>query len=557
MQTQPKKSEASTTTTMLNASYPTVENDNDTTIVSSHLRIKPVASEELALASVLPDPVSLGDVTIPASADESAPPQEPEEAQLLDLPGQVSAAAALVAPDIDPLSPGAIIKPRETDLQPKELVRKWPSTLMKLMNENDDDEWEPVMERIRTHADEIVIQGINGGQNALHAACIRYPPTHVVAAILAAKPQAALYQNFSGETPLHLASYSASEEVQALLVRAAPAAVSAQDKYGDCPLHFAARSGATYTLMEQLLSAAPTCVSLRNKRGVTPFWLLPRSYLEAENLEEIFDDDDDADDYRDDWELLLLLLRYAYFGADRPAPTRDNGELSYDWIVHAAAATPACPRETLKFLCHLFPEQAVRYNEKGYTPLLLAIQALDMEEPENWDENEDGFRENVDAAEVTLADAAQEGLPVEATVSQHVDTEYLQRALQKDTTQDENAESVISILLEWNPLAIVYGDSKGTMPLAHALLAGKSWQVVRRLIQACPRALESRDRSSGGLFMFQLAAMMSPDIDTVFTIARSLPELIAMTRRFAQVAQPGENPIKKKARVDDSYEMAE
>jgi ankyrin repeat protein len=462
-----------------------------------------------------------------------------------ELPRDSSALPAVAS-----VPEGAAIKPSNIPRR-KELVRIWPSLMMELMNQNDDDEWEPVMERIRTHPHEILIQGKNGGQNALHAACVRYPPTHVVQAMLQVKPEAALQQNFSGETPLHLASYSASEEVQDMLVRAAPAAVAAADQYGDCPLHFAARSGATYPLMERMLQAAPECVSMRNKRGVTPLWLLPRSYLEAESLEEIFEDD--AEDYQDDWMLLALFLRYSYFGAMQPAPRQEEtGRLSYDWMVHAAAATPSCPRETLKFLCHLFPEQALRYNEKGYTPLLLATQVPEMDEPEKWDENEDGFREHVEAADVTLADGTTEVLSTEATAVQNVDIEYLEQALQEGTTEEVNEESIVSMLLEWSPRSVVHVDSYGRLPLAHALLAGKSWKVVRQLIQACPRALVSRDSASGGLFMFQLAAMKSPELDTVYTITRSLPELVAMSGRCTRSPEGDDTPSKKRARLNSS-----
>jgi ankyrin repeat protein len=461
---------------------------------------------------------------------------------------QVSPRDDSALPEIASVPEGAIIKPSNLP-RPKELIRVWPSLMMELMNENDDDEWQPVMERIRTHPQEILIQGKNGGQNALHAACVRYPPTHIVQAMLQTKPEAALQQNFSGETPLHLASYSASEEVQDMLVRAAPAAVAAADQYGDCPLHFAARSGATYPLMERMLQAGPECVSMQNKRGVTPFWLLPRSYLEAETLEEIFEED--AEDYHDDWMLLALFLRYSYSHAGHSVPRHgESGGRSYEWMVHAAAATPSCPRETLKFLCHLFPEQALRYNEKGYTPLLLAAQAPESDEPERWDENEDGFREHVEAADVTLADDTAEGLPTEATAVENVDTEYLKQALEEGVTAEANKDSVVSMLLEWKPLSVIHVDSDGRLPLTHALLAGKSWKVVRQLIQACPRALVSRDSASGGLYMFQLAAMKSPELDTVYNITRSFPELVAMTRRCTRSPEGDDSSSNKRAKLN-------
>ncbi len=49
--------------------------------------------------------------------------------------------------------------------RPKNLVRKWPSMMMYLMSQSTDDEWASVMERIKTHPNEISIAGINGGMN--------------------------------------------------------------------------------------------------------------------------------------------------------------------------------------------------------------------------------------------------------------------------------------------------------------------------------------------------------------------------------------------------------
>ena len=467
------------------------------------------------------------------------------------------------------------------EFQNTPLCKQWPSQLMQLMNESShDDEWGAVRQRIQTHPHEILIAGQNGGQNALHAACVRYPPLPIVAAMLTACPTAAVVQNFAGETPLHLASYSASEEVQALLAVAQPTAAGLGDRYGDRPLHFAAREGATYPLMETLLRAAPAAIQAVNKRGVTPFWLLPRSFLEAEQLQDIVavvnhvanvananhvaensdndeddddsnqdtdmyeagdDDDDDEEDetsYADDWNLMVLFLRYAYF--DAVAPTSPRADTftdtpNYDWLVAAAAATPACPREVLRFLCRMFPQQACLYDKDGYTPLIRACLVQDLAEPSDWDENEDGFREPVEATDGILQNETDYVAPEDRQMVLG-DIEFVQQQVRAvedtDTAAAVEEPSVIEILLEWSPRSAFLPDVKQQrLPLAHALASGKSWNsTIRHLIAASPRALERMDPPSQ-MHMFQLAAMHAPELDTVYTIVRSLPVLVTSSVR--------------------------
>jgi hypothetical protein len=437
-----------------------------------------------------------------------------------------------------------------------ELDRRWPCTLMRLLSETDDDEWTIVMERIRTHPHEIRIQGKMGGQTPLHAACLRYPPLHIVQEMIHRYPEGALVQNFNGETPLHLASFSASEEVQEYLAKCCPASISLQDQYGDTPMHFAARSGATYGLMELLVQSAPLSICIANKRKATPIWLLPRSYLEVEAIEEVMNTD--VYDYWDDWKLLCLFLKYSYQSlgigetvnfnahiAHRYTDNYDGDDVEdayqlmtafdpeiYSWTVYAAAATPSCPREVLRFLCRMFPNKALEYNSKGFTPLLLACQVPEMDEPQKWDENEDGFREHVEVAEGELQNEDQ-AVPEEVTLMRG-DICFLQ---QLTDSSSESEESVIDVLLTWSPRSIIYADRDGRVPLAHAIVSGKSLRSIRRLIAACPRALECRDLPSR-FYMFQLAAMHSPDLDTVYTMVRSLPELLQTGRSYAHNTGP-------------------
>jgi Ankyrin repeats (many copies) len=476
--------------------------------------------------------------------------------------------------------------------RPTQFLAKWPTELTRLMSINMDDEWRDVMDRIISHPVEITVQGMNGGLNALHAACLRYPPTHVVQALLQARPAAATAQNFNGETPLHVASYgsSASEEVQLVLLQTAPEVAAVAEQNGDTALHFAVRSGATLHFMERLLQAAPQCISHRNNRGMHPFWLLPRRFLEANDMEEILNAEHAEPEYRDDWDALVLFLKYSYqyncsinsrkrreIFIDRQEDSREH----YHWVVHAAAATPACPREVLAFLCRMYPEQALVYNDDGCTPLLLAVQAtpeemlLDEPTEDAWDVNEDGFREHVDAATGELHNREDAVAEEEVALSEG-DADFITRAIQgrrvatssesndnsnassPEAASDENDDdddaqvesehhrdkpTAVDILLEWSPRSACIADEHSQrLPLAHALLSGQSWKTIRSLIAVFPRAINTRDPptsgggndnggGSSGLHMFQLAAMASPDLDSIYLIVRSLPQLVGTTGR--------------------------
>lgn len=404
----------------------------------------------------------------------------------------------------------------------------WPNELMRLIHEaQNTDDWQTVLDRIDKHPEEAHVVGEYAGQTALHAACFRYPPLEVVQRLLKEAKETASHQNKEDEVPLHHASYSSSEDVQIALIDSAPETVGMKDRYGDCPLHFAARSGATFTLLERMLQACPEALSQRNRRGATPFWLLPRTYLRAQSLSEILEEDEE---FHDDWENMKLFLKSSY-------PFSSNEE----FLVHAAAATPACPRIVLKFICGLFPTQALQYDQNGMTPLLLAAKMPLLKQPREWDETEDGYREHFEVVEANEGDAHDSNNDADETSLQEDASGYVRRmqnnlpadnatseASEEASGDEEDDGSVINIILEVNRSAASYADRDGRLPLAHALISGKPWKsAILPLIAACPRALESRDVPSQ-LYMYQLAALHSTSLDIVFTLVRSLPALISL-----------------------------
>jgi hypothetical protein len=118
------------------------------------------------------------------------------------------------------------------------------------------------------------------------------------------------------------------------------------------------------------------------------------------------------------WELLVLFLLYLYFDVEEAgkkqvaalshAPTK----LQFEWMVHAAASNPAYPRETSNFSVGC---SRTRYDENGYSPLLLAAKAIEMAEPTGWDEKEELYRAPVVVA--STSPLRNEKQPVPATAA--------------------------------------------------------------------------------------------------------------------------------------------
>ena len=92
----------------------------------------------------------------------------------------------------------------------------------------------------------------------------------LVAALLAAAPEAAMLGDANGDLPLHWASQFGTTpghaEARRLLLQAAPQAALVQDKDGDTPLMCAAIEG-NAAAVAQLLATAPQAADVRNNRG--------------------------------------------------------------------------------------------------------------------------------------------------------------------------------------------------------------------------------------------------------------------------------------------------
>ena len=426
----------------------------------------------------------------------------------------------------------------------------WPTVLHKYVGNENDDVWSAVIERAKSHPEEVGIQGAGYGQTALHAACYRYPPEAAIRVLIDACPKAASAQNSDGETALHLALDGASEKVQTMLLEACPAAVSMVDKYGDSPLHLAAQSGASTELLRKMLESSPKTAKVANKRGATPFFLIPRTYEYIQNRKDIEKDGE----YEDDWARVSMFLKATYFGSlDVP-----KGRQFY--CLHAAASIK-CPQILLQTIARLFPEQAVQTDENGLTPLAIAASAPIYQEPEVESTDFFDISNHSDVAvrfdalnpeQLNHENDPNNSLEGESGVSprnqyhrhgselrplseqQNDSTAYNNIYPRYDNASFVNSKppqklTVIQILINLNPRAALIADSEGRLPFVRAVESEKSWdEGLRSLLWAAPQALSTRDLKTG-MYPFMIAAMdHNASETTVYELIRLLPELVAI-----------------------------
>mmetsp|Transcript_8238 Transcript_8238/g.12664 ORF Transcript_8238/g.12664 Transcript_8238/m.12664 type:complete len:389 (+) Transcript_8238:143-1309(+) len=370
--------------------------------------------------------------------------------------------------------------------------KKFASELMAIIScDCEDDSWQPAIDRLESHPDEVGIIGSLFGQTALHVACIRYPPLILIKKMIALAAENIQHQNSDGETALHIACNCSSPEVQLELIKAGPQAISLRDKYGETPLHYAARNGVSFLVLQSMLEAAPKVVGWNNHKGLSPFELLSRSYVDAKSLEDF----DEEDQYSIDFEMSLLFLR-----SQVPSPNLTP-------LVHAAAQTPCCPRPFLYTLMKFFPEQALQYDYEGNTPLLHVAASVISDGPTScWDQELDGYRDQ----------EAEEKMDMDNYTN--ID----------DQVKTVPSKDLLLLMLDWNNQAARMADINGRLPLTHALLHNKKWsEGVENLVLAAPKALATRDPTTL-LYPFQLAACVGQDTDTIYNLVRSFPQNIQM-----------------------------
>ena len=377
----------------------------------------------------------------------------------------------------------------------KKGIGKWPSVLHKLINDELGDEWNNVIERVKSSPHEASIIGAHHLMSPLQAACLRYPPYKAVEVLLDAAPDVVSLQNKEGETTLHLATEGSSEDVQILLLKSYPDAVMKQDKYGDTPFHRACAIGAMPEILEQFVTVRPDVVNVPNNEGITPFFMISQGYEMAKSLSDVNEEDGE---YWDDWEKAMLLLKTAFFKSSKIP----DGDTFYELI---AAASTKCPMALLKTCIRFFPSQLLIQDKEGLTPLAIATRAEIFEEP---------------------------------------------RHVNNDGDDEIELDSRVQILLRAEPKAAMIPDKTGRYPLFHAIENNIPLEKgLKELLMASSQLLNTYDPITK-LYPFMLAATKEASVDTIFQLFVAFPALSHLA-----IPESKQTNTKKNARSLDSKDV--
>ena len=160
----------------------------------------------------------------------------------------------------------------------------------------EKEEWQAVMDKIRQYplqAEEDQTLLTRGGFTAqtgfslLHFACERHPPEAVVRLLIESYPVAVLTRCMPGGClPLHIAcTWGASFDVVEALLSADPGTCKVKDELGNVPLHSACFAGAPQDIVDALILADRDSVIARNHQGSQPIDIVKR--LRHDNRRQI------------------------------------------------------------------------------------------------------------------------------------------------------------------------------------------------------------------------------------------------------------------------------
>jgi ankyrin repeat protein len=375
------------------------------------------------------------------------------------------------------------------------LVQEGPKSLRKFLEGglalHQECQHEEVVQYLVEQAPDTIQMTDKAGNLPLHLACNRKAHADVIQYLVTTYPQALGVTNSKGVSlPLHVAcEWMARLEVIQQLVQAWPDALSRKNADSKTPLHLTVEYNGSYAMLECMLQWAPAkAMNVLNDdedEAKTPLACLQLDcLLEKVTLEAIFD----SSKSREVWDRLTLFLWFTYFvgSIERGRAPPLSSSSSFSWVVHAAASTPSVPLHVLYHLCRLFSKTILtEFDHNGFTPLLLATRAPTL-------------------------------LPSLPHIEQNAACLTLQNA--------------VLVLLAWDAQAAATPDAVGgSLPLAHALVTDKPGKVIQQLIRDYPESLHHFDESSS-LFMFQVAAVHSSELDTVYKLLRQSPSVVSMAR---------------------------
>jgi ankyrin repeat protein len=340
--------------------------------------------------------------------------------------------------------------------------------------------WPEVINRARSHPEEVTWRDHNGG-TALHRSCRSVYCTDVVREMLRSSNNAvATIQDKSGKTPLHIACWNGGSEIIRLLLLANKEAAGIPDQRGRFPLHHACSSVSMPCVktIKILIESYPIVSMAPDKDGETPLSLLCLRHQSRLRAALLSNEGDNVYQtiLQPFWEQLRALL----------SANADQRTLHGDWrLLHIVTSIPHCPQILFDLAIRLHPHQ-VREKVFGSLPLHYASGLSDPFYTSSF-----GILRN------------------QHCVHTH--------------------EYVIDQLLSLFPEASRIPDDAGCLPLHLALLHGRKYRVIQKLIQAFPDALQIRD---GQMYLTPcfLAALPQRQCDSSNSITQQIETILELLR---------------------------
>jgi len=294
-----------------------------------------------------------------------------------------------------------------------------------------------------------------------------------VSLLIEASIEAAIIQDNSGATPLHVAiSHRAHERCIIRLLEVAPVAAKVMDKRGMLALHYVGAFGASQGAVLRLVNAYPQAISQKTNYGDTPLHLLISNYPS---------DDESTNLDRNTTKTIELLMGMGQEDEDDPSPIETGAQTSPVMIIndekltplHCCAVFDAPPQVTRLLMKNPMAHQAAAMtNMFGATALHLAC------------------------AQQSVAQSIANVVALGTTEAAGTEDRFKRTPLHVASQNTHATGQLIKILCELYPEATSVRTNRGALPLHLAAQSKAKEAVVKALIRAYPNATEARNKSS-------------------------------------------------------------
>eukprot|EP00568_Trieres_chinensis_P016230 CAMPEP_0183320048 /NCGR_PEP_ID=MMETSP0160_2-20130417/65243_1 /TAXON_ID=2839 ORGANISM="Odontella Sinensis, Strain Grunow 1884" /NCGR_SAMPLE_ID=MMETSP0160_2 /ASSEMBLY_ACC=CAM_ASM_000250 /LENGTH=487 /DNA_ID=CAMNT_0025486657 /DNA_START=1 /DNA_END=1464 /DNA_ORIENTATION=+ len=403
-------------------------------------------------------------------------------------------------------------------------------TLIELLDADIVD-WGAVVARVSSCPHEASLPRIMTGQSPLCLSIAREAPDSAIRAILDANPEAAQEVHWHSRlTPLYFAVAQAGPEVVQMILNSHPPAARQAVFNGCIPLHAAT----DVDTARRLIDAYPRGIGRTNDQGYLPLHRVA------------YAGDPDAD-------VVKLLITE---GKKYNVGGRNGGGGVF--VETRQGITPiAAVCETItggfdvdEFRHVVVPGQLSRSARRKWNKLKTIFEAAQHAnvDRKNYKKGEETSDQDIFRILHTAIELEAPDLIVQYILQTHsgqcVQQDSLgQTPLSIAASKKKNSENIIVKLLDpkcrGDVSAAGMMDKQQQLPLHRAIASGRGFHdAMRALIDAAPRALETRDGVTQ-LYPFMMAAVgADADVDLVYTLLKETPWLVKPNPRQSNTITP-------------------